>query len=181
MAKKVNVLSRLNRKLSIQSKITVYSTTISPHIDYCSTLLYLINKEDIKRIQKIQSRAMRVILNAKRDEKIEKMLSKLNWLSVNQKIVLNCLVFIHKIQHGLLPTYLNNQIVYNRDVTPYNTRTKNNFRLPQCKKAQTQNSIYYKGLKQYNELPSILKEEKDLSSFKDRLLQHILNTIKVIK
>lgn len=181
MAKKVNVLSRLNRKLSKESKITIYLTTIAPHIDYCSTLLYLINKEDIKRLQKIQSKAMRVILNAKRDVRIENLLNSLNWLSVNQRITFNCLVFIQKIQHGLLPKYLNNQIVYNRDVTPYNTRTRNDFRLPQCRKSQTQNSIYYKGLKQYNELPNGIKQETDLNHFKELLVQHILKTIKVIK
>lgn len=181
MAKKVNILARLNKQLFFWSKISIYTTTILPHIDFCSSILFLMTKEDTVRLQKIQNRAMRLILKCKRDVKIEIMLDKLNWLSVNQRVQYNCLTLIYKIQNNMLPKYLNHQICYNRDISPYNTRNKDNFRLPQCSKSQTQNSVYYKGLQQYNNLPNAIKSEMEISKFKDLLYKHIQQTTKIIK
>lgn len=181
MARKVNILARLNKQLFFWSKISIYTTTILPHIDYCSSILFLLTKEDTVRLQKIQNRAMRLILKCKRDVKIELMLEKLNWLSVNQRVQYNCLTLIYKIQNNMLPKYLNHQICYNRDISPYNTRNKDNFRLPQCTKSQTQNSVYYRGLQQYNNLPNDIKNVMEISKFKDLLYEHIQQTTKIIK
>lgn len=181
MARKVNILARLNKQLFYWSKISIYTTTILPHIDYCSSILFLLTKSDTVILQKIQNRAMRLILRCKRDVKIEFMLEKLNWLSINQRVQYNCLTLIYKIQNSMLPKYLNHQIIYNRDISPYNTRNKNNFRLPQCTKSQTQNSVYYKGLQLYNTLPNVIKNELELSKFKELLYGHIQKTTKIIK
>lgn len=181
MAKKVNILARLSKQLFFWSKVSIYVATVLPHIDYCSSILFLLTREDTVRLQKIQNRAMRLILKCRRDVKIEVMLEKLNWLSVNQRIQYNCLILIYKIQNGMLPKYLNHQICYNRDISPYNTRNKDNFRLPQCTKSQTQNSVYYKGLQQYNNLPTNIKTEVEITKFKDLLYQHIQQSTKIIK
>jgi hypothetical protein len=43
-ANKINFLGRIRRKLTLNSRKLVYQTIISPHIDYCSSILSKIKK-----------------------------------------------------------------------------------------------------------------------------------------
>ncbi|KAJ8951287.1 hypothetical protein NQ318_008190, partial [Aromia moschata] len=48
--------------LSIMTCITVYKSIIQPHFDYCATILYMLDKNSISALQKLQNRGMRIIL-----------------------------------------------------------------------------------------------------------------------
>lgn len=62
MALKAGILKRTGSKFNMQQKIQIYKTTIEPHVNYCSSILYLLGDGDIARIQKIQNKCMRDIL-----------------------------------------------------------------------------------------------------------------------
>lgn len=128
MAKKVNLLARLSSKLTYSSKISIYKSTIAPHIDYCSSILFLGKQQEISCLQKIQNRALRVILKCNKRTKIVEMLTKLQWLSINQRILYNVMILIYKIKKGILPSYLQNQLVTNSDINPHRTRHRDDFR-----------------------------------------------------
>jgi hypothetical protein len=63
MGKKYGFMCRANKKLTTESKILLYKSIIAPHIEYFSTLLYIMNDEQIKRMQKIQNKIIRLIKN----------------------------------------------------------------------------------------------------------------------
>jgi hypothetical protein len=46
------------------------------------------NEEDHRRMQRLQNRAMRIILKARKRTPIDELLSRLKWLSVKQKLVI---------------------------------------------------------------------------------------------
>lgn len=96
MAKKVNLLACLSSKLTYSSKIAIYKSTIAPHIDYCSSILFLGKQQEISSLQKIQNRALRVILRCNKRTKIVDMLATVNWLSINQRILYNVLILLTK-------------------------------------------------------------------------------------
>jgi hypothetical protein len=54
-------MCRANGKLTAECKILLFKSIVSPHVDYCSSLLYLITDEQMKRLQKIQNEIMRLI------------------------------------------------------------------------------------------------------------------------
>lgn len=66
VARKVGVLARLARNLNIGARMSIYKSVISPHFDYCSSLLYLGDASSFDRLQKLQNRAMRAILRCKK-------------------------------------------------------------------------------------------------------------------
>lgn len=66
MAKKTNFFGRISNKLNKSTRLLVYNTIIAPHINYCSTILFLSDKSHIHRIQKLQNKCMRIILRKKR-------------------------------------------------------------------------------------------------------------------
>ena len=69
---------------------------IKPHFEYCSTILFLGNNQMIERLQKLQNRGMRCILMCNRLTPIQSMLNTLQWLTINQRTIMNVLIFIFK-------------------------------------------------------------------------------------
>jgi hypothetical protein len=47
MAKKVGFVGRKQQKLTKTAKITIYNSIISSHLDFCSSILFLSNEEDL--------------------------------------------------------------------------------------------------------------------------------------
>jgi hypothetical protein len=151
MNKKLGLLRRINDKLDKNSKIIYYKSIFLPHLDYCSSILFLLNKGQISELQKIQNKFLRLILRAKRDKHVEDMLDELIFLSVDEKIKLNVLTFIFKMEHELAPDYLNEKIIKVNELLNYNTRSGNLVALPKFHTSCSQNSLFYKGVSLYNE------------------------------
>lgn len=61
IAKKLNLVYRLNKSVSIWTKNTIYKAVIGPHFDYCASLMMNYSKRQLAVLQKIQNRAMRII------------------------------------------------------------------------------------------------------------------------
>lgn len=50
----------------MNTRVLLYKSLISPHIEYCSTILFNLNQNEICKIQKLQNKAMRIILKCNR-------------------------------------------------------------------------------------------------------------------
>lgn len=173
IAKKIGILYRASKQLTTQARVTVYSSMLKPHFQYCSTILFLCTNCDIDKLQIQQNKIMRLILKCSYDTHIHDMLHELKWLSVRQLIYYNVLVFIYKMQHNLLPMYLCNNIKYIYQHHSINTRTRNNIKLPNFTKTSTQNSLYWRGFQMYNTVPSTLKN-LNVHKFKIEIKQHVI-------
>lgn len=112
----------------------IYKTLISPHFDYCSSILFLATNQQRKRMQIVQSKAMRTILRCDRLTPRVIMLDSLQWLSIRQRVEYNTLVFIFKVINEMAPQYLTKTIQYGRDIHHYNTRQAGDLRLLNFKK-----------------------------------------------
>lgn len=131
------------------------------------------NQTDLERLQMLQNRAMRVILKCSIYTRINDMLKCLNWMNIENFLKYNVLVFIHKINKGIVPDYLKNILTKLRDVHNYNTRRIDNFVIKQANNASMHRSIFYKGVVEYNRLGTDLRRT-NLHTFK-RLLKDALS------
>lgn len=180
--KKLGVFKRINNKLSKASKIIFYKSLVAPHFDYCSTILFIMNKSQTESVQVIQNKCMRIILNVDRLYSRRQMLLQLDWMSVNHRLHYNTLKFIHGMVSGKLPRYLNKHLMSNREVHNYNTRNFH-YRLPGYKKSSSQQSILHKGMMVYNNLQTFFKDE-ELKTFstqkiKPLIIKYISNEIPI--
>jgi Reverse transcriptase (RNA-dependent DNA polymerase) len=166
-------LSRMKFKLDKSHRTLVYKTMIEPHLQYCSTILFIMSDEKVEKLQKLQNRAMRTILNCDmRTRKID-MLENLKWMSIKQKLTFNAFVFIYRIKNGQLPNYLDNRINFGHQIHHHNLRNNNNFRLPKYNKTMSQNNLFYKGLKMFNEIYDEIKNESELTEFKRKIEEYV--------
>lgn len=169
ISKKLGILKRSSVYLSTWSTKTVYNTIILPHFNFSSTILYLSNVQQIQRLQKLQNRAMRIILKLSRYTSIKQMLMQLNWLPIKEMLELNSLIFIHKIKSGLMPAYFNGMMRSFNEIHNYNTRNKDSFTLNHKNSKKAQNSIFFKGLIAYNKLPANVRGIVSIKNFKSRV------------
>jgi hypothetical protein len=129
------------------------------HFNYCATVLFLLNDSQLNEIQKVMNRFARLILKADFVTPRVEMLDKLKWLSVKQTVYLNTILFIHRIAIGISPAYLQQHMTKTSEHHKYPTRRNDEYRLKNYTKALSQNSLFYKGLKIYNEFINFKKSK----------------------
>ena len=82
-----------------------------------------------------------------------------------------------KYINGIAPTYLDNYFVKNVNIHKFNTRRKENFVLPKVNRELGKKTFRFQGTKDYNELPTEIKNSLTLASFKSRIKQHYISEL----
>ena len=59
--------------------IAVFVVLVEPHLNYCAVVWMECSKADRIKLEKIQNRAMRVILNERKDSSATRLRSQLGW------------------------------------------------------------------------------------------------------
>jgi hypothetical protein len=98
MSQKVYLLSRIGKNLNIYTRRLLYTTIVSPHLNYGSSVLFMLPAYKVHEIQIVQNRAMRNILCCSRYTPINLMLKILKFLSVKQTLIFNTLITVFKIR-----------------------------------------------------------------------------------
>lgn len=75
---------------------------------------------------------------------------------------------IFKIKNRMAPKYLERQIKFVNNVHERSLRNSNDFRLPNVKSLNCRKSLFYCGLKMYNQLPTEIKDIENLQTFKNK-------------
>ena len=129
-------------------------------------------KTYIKTLKVLQNKSIKCI-NFKSRLTPSKDLYSPSLLSLSQKTIYESIFYIFKIKNSLVKS--NFDLVTNVSISNQSTRSAENIRIPNFKKALTQNSIYYRGLELYNLLPNSLKEIKKINLFKTEVKKYIFN------
>ena len=179
-----NVACKLNRlkrvKGTIQADILnkIYTTAIQPCIDYAISVWGQTSECNIKKIQRMQNYAARIVTN--NFDYINcrgiNIVKSLRWMNVKQRCKYFTITLMFKCIHGLAPSYLSDEVVMNCDVNMRNTRSHPmNVYVPSVSSQFAKMSFKYAGAVAWNDLPFILKDIHDYYNFKSRLKQYILN------
>jgi hypothetical protein len=172
---KLALFRRIDDKLNAETKILLYKSLVAPHFEYCSSILFCLSDNNIKELQRIQNKFMRNILRMNRFTSTDFLLDALMFKSVKQRLTFNVLKNFYKIENGLMPEYLQRRLKKNNTKYNYNSRRKSLYEVPNFTKEFTQKSLFFKGLKLYNNVKQ--KFEKDdfinLKKFCKRLQLYI--------
>ena len=173
VAKKIGFLARISRKLPIQLRILLYKSIISPHFEYCPSILFTCDGNEFAKLQKLQNRAMRVILRCGKTTTVASMLEALCWMSVKQRIMFQTMIQVFRIKYQLAPSCMTRNVNYVRDAHTYPMRNDDDFRLQTVTKTSTTKTIFHKGLQMFNGLPTEIKSENNISQFKRLLATYV--------
>ena len=153
-----------------------YNTLILPHIDYCSTVWSTsIRKQDLIKLQRIQNRAMRIILECAPRTHITDMLDTIKWMSIKQRFFYNHCNLLWKINNNMTPDYLSTFFTPISSIHSHNTRSASagRFYISQSHPK----SLNATGSKIWNTLPQHVRDTSSLYSFKKSVLNYIFSHV----
>ena len=132
-------------------------------------------KKDLGKLQRIQNRAMRIILGCHPRTHIVDMLDTLKWMSIKQRFRYNLSILLWKITNNRTPPTLGNFFTPVAEIHTYNTRSSSsgNFH----RKRSHKHSLTAIGASTWNAIPQHVRDVSSLYSFKKNLILHIFQTV----
>ena len=167
-ALQLNALGRLSKSLSSDTKYLIFNSFILSNFNYCPLVWHQCSLDSIRKIEKIQERGLRLVLQDKvssYNDLLQK--SKRNFLYVER--IKKLALFVYKCVNTCGPPL--NHDLYDKKQIHYDLRDP--YRLNQPKVNTTTfglNSLKYSGAALWNQMPIELKQCVELSDFQ-RLLK----------
>ena len=155
--------------------LSVYNSVVRPYFNYCSEVWDVFGEIESTRLQKLQNRSARVIMNMCNDVESTVALNALGWepLKAERKKAKAKLMF--KLLNGMGPKSLSNLLDYKNEFTDYELRgVSNSLCLPQRRTNSMKKSFMYDGVTLWNSLPKERRDIKSLSCFHTKISSHII-------
>ena len=151
---------------------TIYYAFIQPFIDYGFSVWGNTSDLNIKKVQRLQSRAAPVLTNNFNYEiSSHNILKQQKWQNVEKRKEFLTCILMYKCVNNSAPFYLSDDILYANQVHNYMTRNIANDHLyiPQARTEYFKKSLLYIGPKLWNELPISIRSVTTIDHFKRSL------------
>ena len=169
---KIGIIRSLRRTLPVDTLKLLFNAIVLPHFDYVDIIYDSTTKTNKERLQKLQTRAARIISGSGPRTHRAVMFKSLGWLSLQQRRNVHKCVMIYKCRNNLAPDYLRDLFFTNDDTHSYNTRNAADFRLPKTRTEFYRRSFLVSSQLLWNNLPNNLKQHHTLNSFKNATFKH---------
>ena len=165
----INVLTPEAARLIVHGMVT-------SHLDYANALYYGLLENSIKKLQRVQNMATKVILGKKRSDSSRDCLMALHWLPVWGRIEYKILTLVFKCIVGEAPAYLRDMI-QERGMYWEGLRCNRDHKflvVPQTRRQTfAARSFSVAGPTLWNSLPNTIKQSNTLDGFKVKLKTHL--------
>ena len=99
-------VAKIRYLLSDEDTVSLMHAIVSSRLDYCNILMYGVNKSVIKKLQRLQNAAARLVSKRRKRDPVRDVLIDLHWLPVEERIIFKLLVLTYKIINNLAPDCL---------------------------------------------------------------------------
>ena len=166
----IGMLKYSKKYLSLETIQRMYFSIVDPHFRYCCSVWGCAGDTTLKKLQKLQNRAARVVTNSPFDKSSLPLISQLGWLTIKEMIDFETASIVYKSLNGLAPPYMQSMFHKLSDSCNRNLRnTSTDLRIPLCKTSNGQRSFSYRGVTVWNLLSYEIKTAPSLATFKMRL------------
>ena len=112
-ARQINVLLRLSKVLSTETKILIYKSFVRSNFNYCPLVWHFCSKTSSMKMEKLQYRALRLVFNDFTSS-YESLLDKVNMPTLHIGRIRLIANETFKILHNMSPVYLQDLVSYNK-------------------------------------------------------------------
>ena len=145
-------------------------------IDYANSLLFGAREADIKRLQRLQNKAARLVFACGRERCSVELLNTLHWLQVKDRICFKIMLFVYKCVMNIAPSYLCDHITVLSDILTVENRPRlrsasdaTKLMIPRSRKRAGDHSFVVAAPRLWNEL----REAVSVPVFKRLLKTHL--------
>jgi len=142
------ILSKLRHNAPIETCLQVYYAIFYPHLIYSCNIWGLTSEENIKKIEVLQKKCLRIMTFSDFNSHTNPLFNNLNLLKVRDIIKMHQLTLVYSFYNNLLPTELNKLFVLDSNIHDHGTRSvsRNLLHIPRVFTSSFgNNSIKYKG------------------------------------
>ena len=176
------MLRRIRPNIDTKTCILLCNSLSQPLFDYCDIVWDGANKTDIDRLQSLQHRAARIILNdfARNGHHFVKagpqLLATFGWNTTESRrrghvchMMFKCL---NSNQGDIVPPYLETLFDCYKSTHRYQTRNSHRFILPSYRTTTARNSFIYRAINYFNNLPAVFHDITSVRQFKQMLKKY---------
>ena len=156
-------------------KLQAYKSLVCPHLEYCCSVWDPFTQSNVNKIQAVQNRAARFILNDyKWQNSVSKMIKDLNLHPLPTRRKFIRLSTFHKIKHGIIDLKMDDHIQPTQAPTGMTTRSyhPDNYSTIHGTSSALANTFFHKTAKDWNALPEGIKQTNDYKTYKDALQRY---------
>ncbi len=164
ISQRLGVFRRVRRHLTLDTAKMLYHSLVLLHFDYCDVVIGNLYKANLRRLQKLQNRGVRIILKADSRTHINDM-SDLKWLTIEQRHKLHTSVMVYKVMNSLAPNYLCKYFTELSDMNITHGKTRGLLEIPKKQLARGQRTFQYRGTKLWNDIPQHVHDASSLDTF----------------
>ena len=160
--------------LNLKSRKHIYHSLVYSHLSYSNIIWGSANKTKLSNLESKHKHVCKVMIFKKRKDSARQAMKNLGLLSVKSINVLQTLSFMFKHSKGLIPIAFKD--MFPKKITKYNLRStkKGDITLPKNTCKYIENSLSYRGPKQWNTLSEELKSLLNQSAFKKALKNNLI-------
>ena len=151
--------------------VLIYNALVQPHFDYCCEVWDVLGKTLSDRLQKLQDRAARIIMNFK-NESGQSLLARnsLGWTNLEERRVHIKAKLMYKSINNLAPERLSNLFQNSNTIYDYDLRgSSTRLCLPRPKTEFMKKSFSYNGAYVWNHIPEDIRTSASYKSFCQKL------------
>jgi hypothetical protein len=173
-------LSRIRHFVPKFASLLILNSIVLPVYNYAITVWGFTYKIHIDSIVKLQRRAIKYINFSDRTAHSLPIFKKYNILNFEALLSYESIKYIYKVLNCLSSPYTIDFFKYK--ASAYKTRLQNNkcLEIPLFKLKQLQNSIFYAGVKNWNNLPLNLRNCKTFTKFCSELKSYLFGNMFLI-
>ena len=151
--------------------VLIYNALVQPHFDYCCKVWDVLGKTLSDRLQKLQDRAARIIMNFK-NESGQSLLARnsLGWINLEERRAHIKAKLMYKSINNLAPERLSNLFQNSNTIYDYDLRgSSTRLCLPRPKTEFMKKRFSYNGAYVWNHIPEDIRTSASYKSFCQKL------------
>jgi len=169
-------LSAIRKFLDQDSAKKAVQAFVSSTLDYGNSLLYGLPKNQLQRLQLVQNSAVRVIVGARKFDRISHWRRQLHWLPVPDRIKFKILVLTWNCLHNRAPSYLSTLVQQKPERRSLRSSKQNLLSVPLSKLVTCGDRTFAKAAPVlWNALPFEVRQIDSLDVFKSSIKTILFN------
>ena len=166
---------KIRKYLTEDATKSLVNAYVVSRLDYCNSTFSELPDYLIKKLQRVQNRAARLVKKLPWCSRITRHLRELHWLPIRERIQFKVLLIVYKSLNNLSPRYLQDMFQY---YNPSRTLRSSSKRLLVVKRTRTRygaRALANCGPKMWNQLPMCIRTADTILQFKSLLKTHLFN------
>lgn len=168
-------IARLSPFMSTESMKVLITSNVLSRLDYCNSLFSGLTEESLKKLQRVQNHAARLIFKKRKKDHITPLLIDLHWLPIKFRIQHKMATLCYKCLNGSAPKYLSDLIEIYEPSRSLRSSNQKLLKEINCKTKKWGNRAFsISASRIWNSLPLSLKQANTEKTFKNQLKTHFL-------